>query len=182
MRAGLSCYSAAVVRAALCPGRVCVCRSGIAKWPWFLSCFCENLAHKPARWRPFLACGGPVVGLHPLHPAPSGLMPPSPLDAHGLLHPLHPPTSGSEAAAGGARGEFRGSLGHRPQTPFGSALVQARGWKRAGAVHVCITWINSVKPASRRGRRAAEAGEPQRPASRRGRRAAQAGEPQRRRI
>ena len=71
-----------------------VCRSGIAKWPWFLPCFCENLAHKPARWRPFLACGGPAAGLHPLHLSPSGLMPPpSPLFAHGLLHPLHPPTS-----------------------------------------------------------------------------------------
>jgi len=72
-----------------------VCRSGIAKWPWFLPCFCENLAHKPARWRPFLACGGPAAGLHPLHLSPSGLMPPSPLFAHGLLHPLHPPTSRS---------------------------------------------------------------------------------------
>ena len=55
-----------------------VCRSGIAKWPWFLPCFCENLAHKPARWRPFLACGGPAAGLHPPRLAPSGLMPPLP--------------------------------------------------------------------------------------------------------
>ena len=82
----------------------------------------------------------------------------------------------------GAGGGFRGSLGRRPQTPFGSAKVQARGWKRAGAVHVSITWINSERagepPQSRRSRRA---GEPQsrraaEPASRR------AGEPQSRRA